>query len=66
MSDKPIAIASDHAGYDLKTILAQELSEMGQVWYMEHTVVSWKYVKYRQEGLAWSGKACMNFPNHFH
>jgi len=29
MSRKPIAIASDHAGYDLKTILAQELAEMG-------------------------------------
>ena len=29
MSGKPIAIASDHAGFDLKTILAQELSEMG-------------------------------------
>jgi ribose 5-phosphate isomerase B len=29
MSRKPIAIASDHAGYDLKTTLAQELAEMG-------------------------------------
>jgi len=29
MSSKPIAIASDHAGYDLKTTLAQELAEMG-------------------------------------
>ena len=29
MSRKPIAIASDHAGYDLKTILAKELAEMG-------------------------------------
>ena len=29
MSRKPIAIASDHAGYALKTTLAQELAEMG-------------------------------------
>jgi ribose 5-phosphate isomerase B len=29
MSRKPIAIASDHAGYDLKKKLAQELAEMG-------------------------------------
>jgi len=29
MSRKPIAIASDHAGYDLKTTLARELAEMG-------------------------------------
>ena len=29
MSLKPIAIASDHAGYDLKTTLARELAEMG-------------------------------------
>jgi ribose 5-phosphate isomerase B len=29
MSRKPIAIASDHAGYDLKTTLSQELAEMG-------------------------------------
>ena len=29
MTRKLIAIASDHAGYDLKTIVAQELSEMG-------------------------------------
>jgi ribose 5-phosphate isomerase B len=29
MSRKPIAIASDHAGYDLKTLLSQELAEMG-------------------------------------
>ena len=29
MTGKPIAIASDHAGYDLKTILAGELGTMG-------------------------------------
>ncbi len=29
MTGKPIAIASDHAGYDLKTILAEELGTMG-------------------------------------
>ena len=29
MSRKPIAIACDHAGYDLKTTLARELAEMG-------------------------------------
>jgi ribose 5-phosphate isomerase B len=29
MSRKQIAIASDHAGYDLKTTLAGELAEMG-------------------------------------
>lgn len=29
MPSKPIAIASDHAGYQLKTVLAQELAEMG-------------------------------------
>jgi len=29
MSRKPIAIASDHAGYDLKTMLSRELAEMG-------------------------------------
>ena len=29
MSDKPIAIASDHAGYELKTTLAQELANLG-------------------------------------
>jgi ribose 5-phosphate isomerase B len=29
MSRKPIAIASDHAGYDLKTLLSRELAEMG-------------------------------------
>ena len=29
MTSKPIAIASDHAGYDLKAIVAEELSEMG-------------------------------------
>jgi len=29
MSRKLIAIASDHAGYDLKTVVAQDLSEMG-------------------------------------
>lgn len=28
MTGKPIAIASDHAGYDLKTILAEELGTM--------------------------------------
>lgn len=30
MPAKPIAIASDHAGYDLKTQLAGDLAEMGQ------------------------------------
>ena len=29
MTGKPIAIASDHAGYDLKTVLAEELGTMG-------------------------------------
>ncbi|MDX1424457.1 MAG: ribose 5-phosphate isomerase B [Kiloniellales bacterium] len=29
MSRKPIAVASDHAGYDLKTMLSRELAEMG-------------------------------------
>ena len=29
MTGKPIAIASDHAGYDLKTILNEELVTMG-------------------------------------
>lgn len=29
MTRKPIAIASDHAGFDLKAIVAEELSEMG-------------------------------------
>ncbi len=29
MSAMPIAIASDHAGYDLKTILGQELATLG-------------------------------------
>ncbi len=29
MTSKPIAIASDHAGYDLKRVLAKELSDMG-------------------------------------
>ena len=29
MTRKPVAIASDHAGYDLKAIVAEELSEMG-------------------------------------
>jgi ribose 5-phosphate isomerase B len=29
MSGKPVAIASDHAGYDLKAILAEELVAMG-------------------------------------
>ena len=29
MSNMPIAIASDHAGYDLKTTLARDLAEMG-------------------------------------
>ncbi len=29
MTGKPIAIASDHAGYDLKTILTEELVTMG-------------------------------------
>lgn len=29
MPRKPIAIASDHAGYDLKTALSRELAEMG-------------------------------------
>ena len=29
MSRKPIAIASDHAGYDLKSLLARELADMG-------------------------------------
>ncbi len=29
MTGKPIAIASDHAGYDLKTILAEDLGTMG-------------------------------------
>ena len=29
MTGKPIAIASDHAGYDLKTTLAEELGTMG-------------------------------------
>ena len=29
MSSKPIAIASDHAGYELKSELAAELAEMG-------------------------------------
>jgi ribose 5-phosphate isomerase B len=29
MSGKPIAIASDHAGYDLKAVLAEELGALG-------------------------------------
>lgn len=29
MSEKPIAIASDHAGYDLKTTLAEQLAALG-------------------------------------
>ncbi len=29
MPRKPIAIASDHAGYDLKTALSRDLAEMG-------------------------------------
>ena len=29
MSRKPIAIASDHAGYELKAMLSRELAEMG-------------------------------------
>jgi ribose 5-phosphate isomerase B len=29
MSAKPIALASDHAGYELKTVLARELEAMG-------------------------------------
>ncbi len=29
MTSKPIAIASDHAGYDLKRVLAKELADMG-------------------------------------
>ena len=29
MSRKPVAIASDHAGYDLKQTLSRELAEMG-------------------------------------
>ncbi len=29
MSAKPIALASDHAGYELKTTLAEELRSMG-------------------------------------
>ncbi len=29
MTSKPIAIASDHAGYDLKQVLAKELADMG-------------------------------------
>ena len=29
MTGKPIAVASDHAGYDLKTVLAEELGTMG-------------------------------------
>lgn len=30
MSDKPIVIASDHAGYDLKAILIEELRALGR------------------------------------
>ncbi len=30
MPSKPIALASDHAGYELKTALAQELEAMGR------------------------------------
>ena len=29
MSEKPIAIASDHAGYDLKSTLAEQLANLG-------------------------------------
>jgi ribose 5-phosphate isomerase B len=29
MSDKPIAIASDHAGYALKSLIAEELTRLG-------------------------------------
>ena len=29
MSEKPIAIASDHAGYDLKLTLAEQLANLG-------------------------------------
>jgi ribose 5-phosphate isomerase B len=29
MSEKPIAIASDHAGYDLKSTLAEQLATLG-------------------------------------
>jgi len=29
MAGKPIAIASDHAGYDLKAVLAEELAALG-------------------------------------
>lgn len=50
MSTKPIAIASDHAGYDLKTTLARELAEMG----------------YEVLDLGTDGPASVDYPDYAH